>query len=77
MLSALAASDRVLEVNTRSPLASVELLRWWRDEGGRAVSFGSDAHLPWVVGAKFDLAVDVVTAAGFGRGRDAHDFWRR
>ena len=34
VLRALAASDRVLEVNTKSPLVSVELLRWWREAGG-------------------------------------------
>jgi histidinol-phosphatase (PHP family) len=76
VLSALAASDRVLEVNTKSPMASVELLRWWREAGGRAVSFGSDAHQPWRVGDKFKLAVDVVEAAGFRAGRDRFDFWR-
>jgi histidinol-phosphatase (PHP family) len=73
----LAASGRVLEMNTRSPLWSVELLSWWRDEGGRAVSFGSDAHLPWRVGALFDEAVAIVAAAGFRPGRDRYDFWRR
>lgn len=77
VFSALAASDRVLEVNTTSPLASVELVRWWREQGGRAVSFGSDAHQPWDVGQRFDLAVDVVTAAGFRQGRDRWDFYRR
>lgn len=74
---ALAASDRALEINTRSPLASVELVRWWRQEGGEAVSFGSDAHDPYAVGTRFDLAVDIVEAAGFKAGRDRHDFWRR
>ena len=73
---ALAGTGRALEVNTRSPLASARLVRWWREEGGRAVSFGSDAHVPKRVGARFDLAVDVVEAAGFRSGRDAHDFWR-
>jgi histidinol-phosphatase (PHP family) len=73
----LAASGRVLEMNTRSPLWSVELLSWWRDEGGRAVSFGSDAHLPWRVGALFDEAVAIVEQAGFKPGRDRYDFWRR
>ncbi|GAA4148197.1 PHP domain-containing protein [Phytohabitans flavus] len=77
VLRALAGSDRVLEINTRSPLASVDLLRWWREEGGRAVSFGSDAHVPWIVGDKFDLAVDVAASAGFTHGRDPYDFWRR
>jgi histidinol-phosphatase (PHP family) len=77
VLRALAGSDRALEINTRSPMASADLLRWWREEGGRAVSFGSDAHLPWIVGDKFDIAVDVAASAGFSRGRDAYDFWRR
>jgi len=76
ILCALAASDRALEVNTRSPLASAKLVRWWREAGGRVVSFGSDAHQPWRVGDKFKLAVDVVEAAGFRAGRDRFDFWR-
>lgn len=73
----LASSGRALEINTRSPLASVELMRWWWQEGGDAVSFGSDAHQPARVGDKFDVAVDVVEAAGFRPGRDRLDFWRR
>ena len=76
VLRALAAGDRVLEVNTKSPLLSAGLLRWWREVGGRAVSFGSDAHQPWRVGDKFKLAVDLVEAAGFRPGRDRFDFWR-
>ena len=74
---ALASSGRALEINTRSPLASAELMRWWWQEGGDAVSFGSDAHQPYRVGEHFDLAVDVVEAAGFRPGRDRFDFWRR
>jgi histidinol-phosphatase (PHP family) len=76
VLRALAGSERVLEVNTKSPLASPELLRWWREARGTAVSFGSDAHQPWRVGDRFKLAVDVVEAAGFRAGRDRFDFWR-
>ena len=75
-LRALAASGRVLEINTKSPLASVDLMRWWRESGGTAVSFGSDAHLPGRVGDRFKLAVDIVEAAGFRPGRDPYDFWR-
>ena len=41
----LAHSGRVLELNTSSPLASATLMRWWYEEGGDAVSFGSDAHV--------------------------------
>jgi histidinol-phosphatase (PHP family) len=76
VLRSLARSGRVLEVNTASPLASVTLLRWWRDEGGRAVSFGSDAHVPWLVGNRFSLAVGVAEAAGFRPGPDQLAFWR-
>ena len=76
VLQALAASGRVLEVNTKSPLASPQLLRWWRDAGGSTVSFGSDAHQPWRVGDRFKLAVDMAEAAGFRAGRDRFDFWR-
>jgi histidinol-phosphatase (PHP family) len=76
VLRALAGSGRVLEINTKSPLASVELVRWWRDEGGAACSFGSDAHVPGRVGDRFKLAVDIVETAGFRPGRDRYDFWR-
>ena len=62
---------------TSSPLASADQVRWFREEGGEAVSFGSDAHQPYAVGQRFDLAVDVVEAAGFRPGRDRLDFWRR
>jgi histidinol-phosphatase (PHP family) len=74
---ALASSGRALEVNTSSPLASADQVRWFHEEGGEAVSFGSDAHQPTAVGQRFDLAVDVVEAAGFRPGRDRFDFWRR
>ena len=74
---ALARTGRALEVNTTSPLASVDQVRWFHEEGGEAVSFGSDAHQPGAVGQQFDLAVDVVEAAGFRPGHDRFDFWRR
>ncbi|HEX2072182.1 MAG TPA: PHP domain-containing protein [Geodermatophilus sp.] len=74
---ALAGTGRALEVNTSSPLASVDQVRWFFEEGGEAVSFGSDAHQPAAVGQQFDVAVDVVEAAGFRPGRDRFDFWRR
>ncbi len=74
---ALAGSGRVLEINTRSPLPSPDLLRWWHEEGGAAVSFGSDAHQAYRVGARFDVAVAIAEAARFRPGRDRYDYWRR
>jgi histidinol-phosphatase (PHP family) len=76
VLRALASSGRVLELNTASPLVSVSLLRWWREEGGTALSFGSDAHLPGYVGERFGEAASLAEAAGFRPGRDPFDFWR-
>jgi histidinol-phosphatase (PHP family) len=76
VLRALASSGRVLELNTASPLVSVRLLRWWREEGGTALSFGSDAHLPGYVGERFGEAAGLAEAAGFRPGRGPFDFWR-
>jgi histidinol-phosphatase (PHP family) len=73
-LHTLAATDRTLEVNTRIPLAS-EIVRWWRDEGGKVVTFGSDAHVPDAVGTGLAAAVDMVEAQGFRPGRHPYDRW--
>lgn len=75
VLRALAASGRVLEFNTKGPLFSVQLLRWWREAGGRAISFGSDAHEPLAIGRNFREAVEIATAAGFRPDDDPLDFW--
>ncbi|RKT53838.1 PHP domain-containing protein [Saccharothrix australiensis] len=77
VLRALARSGRVLEVNTGGPQLVAEIVRWWYLEGGTAVSFGSDAHVPWLVGNNFDLAAAMVESCGFRPGRDPLDFWRR
>jgi histidinol-phosphatase (PHP family) len=76
VLRALARTGRVLEINTFSPLLPERVLRWWREEGGRAVSFGSDAHVPWRAGDGFSQAMAVAEAAGFTRGAGPLDFWR-
>lgn len=72
---ALAGSGRVLEFNTKGPLLTVQLLRWWREEGGRAVTFGSDAHEPRAVGRGFADAAEIATAAGFRPNDDPLEFW--
>jgi histidinol-phosphatase (PHP family) len=76
ILRALAASDRTLEVNTTVPLHA-DIVAWWRELGGRTVSFASDAHRPVNVGRDFESAVAMVEARGFGPGRDPHDLWHR
>jgi histidinol-phosphatase (PHP family) len=76
VLRALAGSGRALEVNTRLPLAS-EILGWWHEAGGEAVSFGSDAHQPALVAHGFATAAALAESHGFHPGRHPHDFYRR
>jgi histidinol-phosphatase (PHP family) len=76
VLSELAGSGRALEVNTRVPLEA-DVVRWWAEQGGTAVTFGSDAHEPVAVGAGFPEAAAMVEAHGFGPGPHLHEAWVR
>jgi histidinol-phosphatase (PHP family) len=76
VLRHLACSGRVLEFNTRVPLDR-RILGWWRDEGGSAVSFGSDAHDPLMLASGFTDAAAVAEASGFCSGKHHHDYWTR
>ena len=75
-LGLLAASGRAMELNTRLPMPA-DIVRWWYDVGGDALSFGSDAHTPAQLARGFREATAVAEAAGFCPGRDPLDFWRR
>jgi len=75
-LRALADGGRVLEVNTGSGVFP-EIVQWWRDEGGRAISFGSDTHDPTRLAHRFPEATAMAEAKGFRAGRHAWDFWIR
>lgn len=80
ILAAAVKRELVLEVNTTrgnvlcpSPI----VLGWWRELGGRAVSFGSDAHDPEKIAAGFESAAEVVEAAGFKPSPEPTAPWRR
>lgn len=75
-LRATAQSGRALEINTRIPLHST-LVTWWHEEGGEAVTFGSDAHEPSAVARGFRDAAAMAEAHGFRPGRHPYDFWPR
>jgi len=75
-LRALADSGRALEVNTKVPVHP-EIVAWWREEGGEAITFASDAHDPTVLAQGFSDAAAMVEAHGFRPGRHPYDFWRR
>jgi histidinol-phosphatase (PHP family) len=75
-LRATAVSGRALEINTRLGFDRL-ILDWWRQEGGEAVSFGSDAHLPEAVGNGLREAADMAEACGFRPGRFEYELWGR
>jgi histidinol-phosphatase (PHP family) len=80
VLKAAAATGRVLEVNTtRGRVLSPDLtvVRWWRELGGQAVQYGSDAHQPDKVAEGFKVATQMVESAGFKPARDPMALWRR
>lgn len=79
ILAEAARRDIVLEVNTTrgSVLCpSQTVLGWWREAGGRAVSFGSDAHEPSRIASGFEAASHVVEAAGFKPASEPTALWR-
>jgi histidinol-phosphatase (PHP family) len=74
-LRAVADSGRALELNTRRLWPWVP--QWWAEEGGRAVSFGSDAHTPDALAANFPEAAMMAESYGFRTGAAPEDFWTR
>ena len=72
----IAGSGRALEMNTAERLRPW-IPQWWAEEGGRAVSFGSDDHDGSGLAAHFLEAAAHLEHLGFRPGRRAADFWTR
>jgi histidinol-phosphatase (PHP family) len=84
VLRAAAARGSVLELNTtrgaephRGLCPGRTVLGWWVEEGGRAASMGSDAHDPERIAGGFELARQLVEAAGFRPNDDPAGHWLR
>jgi len=84
VLRGAAARGSVLELNTtrgaephRGMCPGATVLRWWVEEGGRAVSMGSDAHDPERIARGFELACQLADAAGFRPNDDPAGCWLR
>jgi histidinol-phosphatase (PHP family) len=75
-LQTTARTGRALEINTVVPLQA-QILRWWHEEGGDTVTFGSDAHEPSRVASGFAAAAAMAEANGFRPARDPLALWRR
>lgn len=74
-LRSIAQGGRALEMNTRRLWPWIP--QWWADEGGAAVSFGSDAHTPDAVASHFPEATAMLEHVGFRPGRTPDELWRR
>ena len=75
-LRAIAGSGRALELNIGGPIRPW-IAQWWAEEGGRAITFGSDAHTTdWLAG-NFYEAMAIAEHFGFQPGRSPQDFWTR
>lgn len=72
-MRAIAGSGRALEMNTRRLWPWIP--EWWRDEGGRAVTFGSDAHSEETLAAYFPEAMAMLEHFGFREGSRPEDPW--
>jgi histidinol-phosphatase (PHP family) len=84
VLRALAARGSALEINTTrgaDPMRGLcpgrTVLTWWVEEGGRALSFGSDAHDPARIALGFERAAHLADAAGFRPNDDPTGLWLR
>ncbi len=74
-LRAIASSGRALELNTNRLWSW--LPQWWAEEGGHAVSFGSDAHEPGELARWFPEAAAMAEHFGFRPGARPEDLWTR
>lgn len=72
-MRAIAGSGRALEMNTRWLWPWMP--QWWKEEGGRAVSFGSDAHIPSALADGFPEAQQMLECVGFHPGARADHLW--
>lgn len=63
-----------IEINTSNcwkgmgdPNPTLQVLQWYREEGGEILIFGSDAHRYDAIGLDFDVALDMARMVGFKR----------
>jgi histidinol-phosphatase (PHP family) len=75
-MRALANSGRALELNVGGPIRPW-IPQWWAEEGGQAITFGSDAHTPLGLAGNFFEAMALADHFGFAPGRQPEDFWTR
>lgn len=69
----LADKNKGIEINTsgfvnpriNDSLPSVELLKWYREAGGKIITLGSDSHKPSQLGHRFNDVIKTLKTLGF------------
>jgi len=83
ILKAAVGAGVALEINSNlgrldhGPCPGPTVVQWWREAGGRAVSFASDAHDPTTIVAGFEVVAGIAEAAGFRPAPHDFGFWLR
>jgi len=84
VLKAAASNGLALEINTDRedapehwPCPRPIVVEWWREAGGEAVTFASDAHQPDRIAEDFGEATGIAEAAGFRPAPHDFGFWLR
>jgi histidinol-phosphatase (PHP family) len=84
VLKAAASNGLALEINTDRedtpehwPCPRPVVVGWWREAGGEAVTFASDAHQPDRIAEDFPEAAGISEAAGFHSAPHDFGFWLR
>ncbi len=73
ILKFLAQEGKALEINTNTyrerkgytPQLDIDVVKRFRELGGEAISFGSDAHEAWRVAENFELYRQIIKNCGF------------
>jgi histidinol-phosphatase (PHP family) len=84
VLKEAATNGLALEINTDRedtpehwPCPRPVVVDWWREAGGEAVTFASDAHQPDRIAEAFPEAAGIAEAAGFRAAPHDFGFWLR
>ncbi len=72
VLQTLIKKNKGLEVNSSAyrfgnsfPHPNLEILKMYRDYGGKILTIGSDAHKSWELARDLDLTLDAIESCGF------------
>ena len=73
ILLSIIKADKGIEINTSgiryglgTPHPNIEIIKRYKELGGKIITIGSDAHKSSDLGSSFDIAYDILDEVGFG-----------